>query len=209
MVGFMKVRLRVVRDNADECYLCGLHQHRQRVVFSRGPQSSPLMFVGEVPGREEEEGGLPFLGPSGEFLDAMISEEIEVDPWDVYMTHLVQCRPLDDRDPTAEEIEECSSYLELKIRAVRPEIVVAMGPEVVSTFGLDVDGGWRGRWHTSFGMRLLATYSPIYALQVGGKAEYLFRQDLAHVGRLLKNRDFFFRKDVDLKMKKPIKISIR
>lgn len=205
----MKIDLRVVRDNAEGCRLCDLHQHRQRVVFSRGPRASPLLFVGEVPGPEEEEAGLPFFGTSGQFLDYVISEEIEVDPWDVYMTHLVQCRPLNDREPTSEEIETCSTYLETKILSMQPEIVVAMGPETVDAFGLETTGNWRGRWHIANGMRLLATYSPSYALQAGGKAEYLFRQDLAHAGRLLKNRDFFFRKDVDLKTKKPVKISIR
>jgi len=113
-------------DVAD-CERCpALVGSRSRIVNGVGPADADLVFVGEAPGAEEDERGEPFVGRSGGVLDDAL-RAAGLARADVRITNCVRCRPPDNRDPTAEELENCRGYLEAELAAVDPAAVVALG----------------------------------------------------------------------------------
>ncbi len=110
-----------------ECERCPeLVTSRSRIVNGVGPMDADLLFVGEGPGAEEDARGEPFVGRSGEILDATL-DEVGVDRSTVRITNCIRCRPPDNRDPHAEELAHCRSYLETEIDAVDPDLIVTLG----------------------------------------------------------------------------------
>jgi DNA polymerase len=110
-----------------DCTACpALVESRSRIVDGVGPADAALLFVGEAPGRNEDEGGEPFVGRSGDVLDAAL-RDAGVARADVRITNCVRCRPPENRDPTAEELSNCRGYLDAEVERVDPELVVALG----------------------------------------------------------------------------------
>jgi DNA polymerase len=117
------------RDGADvtACERCpALCESRSRIVNGVGPADAALCFVGEAPGRVEDEGGEPFVGRSGDVLDEAL-REVGLARADVRITNCARCRPPENRDPTAEELTNCRPYLENELAHVEPELLVALG----------------------------------------------------------------------------------
>ena len=96
-----------------------------------GPCTSPIVFIGEAPGREEDLKGEPFVGRGGKLLDKVLSE-FGVDRPKVFVSNLVKCRPPDNRRPRKDEIETCSRFLESELETVRPKVVCALGQTVAN-----------------------------------------------------------------------------
>lgn len=84
------------------------------------------MFIGEAPGAREDEYGVPFVGPAGQFLDELLAG-IGLSRESVYIANVVKCRPPGNRDPEPQEIEACSSFLDRQIATVGPKVVVTLG----------------------------------------------------------------------------------
>ena len=95
---------------ASGCTLCGLHETRTNVVFGAGDAHADVMIVGEGPGQQEDEQGIPFVGRSGQLLDTLLGE-IGIERSDVYIANVVKCRPPRNRDPRPEEIDAWTHYL--------------------------------------------------------------------------------------------------
>lgn len=161
-------RLQILQEDAAVCDSCGLHESRTNSVFSRGSPQAHLMFVGEAPGRHEDEQGKPFVGQSGELLDRMIAA---MGLADVYICNAIKCRPPDNRTPTSQELETCRPYLEQQILLTKPKVIVALGKSAGYALA---DGasenevfakGWAGRWREYKGTPLLITYHPAYLLR--------------------------------------------
>ena len=113
--------------DVSDCTRCeALCVSRSRIVNGTGPTDAELLFVGEAPGRKEDEGGEPFVGRSGEVLDSALRDNGFARS-DVRITNCVRCRPPENRDPTAEELENCREYLEREIDSVDPTAIVALG----------------------------------------------------------------------------------
>ncbi|PSP49349.1 uracil-DNA glycosylase [Halobacteriales archaeon QH_7_69_31] len=109
------------------CTRCpALCDARSRIVNGVGPADADLCFVGEAPGAEEDAEGEPFVGRSGQVLDAALRDR-GLARRDVRITNCVRCRPPDNRDPTVEELGNCRGYLADELAAVDPEVVVALG----------------------------------------------------------------------------------
>jgi DNA polymerase len=109
------------------CTRCpALCESRSRIVNGTGAENADLLFVGEGPGAREDEQGEPFVGRSGDVLDAALDER-GLDREDVRITNCVRCRPPDNRDPHVEELANCRDYLEREIELVDPALVVTMG----------------------------------------------------------------------------------
>jgi len=108
------------------CKRCPLHRTRKNAVPGEGGFKKRIMFVGEAPGRREDELRRPFVGAAGKLLDEML-KEIGLSSEDVYITNIVKCRPPGNRDPTDEEISLCSPYLERQIEIMRPKIICPLG----------------------------------------------------------------------------------
>lgn len=116
-----------------ECVRCPLSETRTNAVPGEGPIETPLMFVGEGPGAEEDATGRPFVGRAGELLTKIL-ESVKLSRENVYITNIVKCRPPKNRVPTAQEQSACSPYLLSQIAIVKPKVIVALGATALSYF---------------------------------------------------------------------------
>ena len=156
---------RVVEEMGD-CKRCKLHSKRKNIVFGVGNSNARLMFVGEAPGAEEDEQGMPFVGKAGQLLTKII-EAIDLKRSDVYIANILKCRPPSNRNPEEDEIKTCIPFLEKQIEIIAPEIVCTLG-NIATRAMLDTDMGitkLRGRFHERSGLKVMATYHPSYLLR--------------------------------------------
>lgn len=119
-------RLDRVRKSIAECALCPLATTRNSIVFGAGNKNADVMLCGEAPGKNEDEGGLPFVGAAGKRLDALL-EVAGLEREDIFIANVVKCRPPKNRDPRPEEIKACSPFLGAQIEAIKPRILVTLG----------------------------------------------------------------------------------
>jgi len=111
---------------AADCQRCALAARRTQVVWGDGPATARVVFIGEAPGRKEDEGGRPFIGPAGHLLDELL-ERAHITRADVYITNIVKCRPPGNRDPLDDEIVACRSYLNRQLQLLHPRVIVTLG----------------------------------------------------------------------------------
>jgi uracil-DNA glycosylase len=109
-----------------EGHECPLVASRTNLVFGAGNANADLMFVGEAPGRVEDEQGLPFVGRAGQLLDELLAE-VGLSRSDVFITNVLCCRPPGNRDPLPEEIDACKPYLYRKVELIEPKVVCTLG----------------------------------------------------------------------------------
>ena len=156
------------RDLAElaTCTLCALSLTRQRVVIGSGPISPALMVIGEAPGRDEDEGGEPFIGRSGRL-------------------NVVKCRTPANRTPTRDELSTCRPWLSEQFKVVRAPLVLALGNTAAkSVFGFELGiGRTHGQVVRLGGGQGMATYHPAAALRGGPSVVDVMRADL----RILKS----------------------
>ena len=145
---------------------------RKHVVFGVGDIHSPLMFVGEAPGADEDERGEPFVGKAGELLTRII-QTMGLTRETVYIANILKCRPdtpgqtAGNRKPTPEEMGTCLPYLHEQIDLIRPRVLVALGGTAVEAL-LGKTAGitrLRGQWQTYRHTPLMPTYHPAYLLR--------------------------------------------
>lgn len=110
----------------DHCERCPLCQTRNRAVMGRGNLHSPVLFIAEGPGRNEDQDGIPFTGRSGQVFDQLLSG-IGMKREDIYITNIVKCHPPGNRDPFPQEQEACIPYLKYETLLLRPKIIVCLG----------------------------------------------------------------------------------
>jgi uracil-DNA glycosylase len=120
--------LRVIRDDiGPDCQRCKLARlGRKQIVFGTGDPNAELMFIGEGPGADEDQQGLPFVGRAGQLLNNMIGA-MGLKREQVYIANIVKCRPPGNRTPERDECDTCSPFLMRQIRVVRPKVIVALG----------------------------------------------------------------------------------
>jgi DNA polymerase len=120
--------LRVILDeigpNCTRCKLARLG--RRQIVFGTGDPNAELMFIGEGPGADEDEQGLPFVGRAGQLLNNMIAA-MGLRRGQVYIANIVKCRPPQNRAPERDECDTCSPFLMRQIGVIRPKVIVALG----------------------------------------------------------------------------------
>jgi len=118
-----KLLMEIMKE-VENCKRCHLHKKRKKAVFGDGNPSSKLMIIGEAPGKEEDENGIPFVGRAGKLLRKLLREAgLE----EFYITNVVKCRPPGNRTPLKEEIESCLPFLERQIAILKPEIILVLG----------------------------------------------------------------------------------
>ncbi|HJO06221.1 MAG TPA: uracil-DNA glycosylase, partial [Chloroflexota bacterium] len=122
----MPDRLADIATEVTACTRCPLAETRTRSVPGNGDPTSPYLFIGEAPGANEDAQGLPFVGNAGSVLNRLI-EGIGLQREEVFVTNIVKCRPPDNRDPEAAEIEACSDYLSRQIELMDPEAIITLG----------------------------------------------------------------------------------
>jgi len=121
-----KERLERLTAEVQACTLCPLHEGRMNPVVGDGDLDSPLVLVGEAPGRREDEQGKPFVGSAGKLLDNML-EEAGMKRSTLFITNIVKCRPPKNRRPLSKEVEACSGHLENLLRIISPRVIAPMG----------------------------------------------------------------------------------
>lgn len=156
-----------LRLEAMRCRKCGLCERRSTVVWGEGGLDARVMFIGEGPGRDEDEQGRPFVGRSGRLLTDIIEKGMRVPRAMTYITNVVKCRPPGNREPKPEEVEACSRYLHRQVEVIRPEIIVAVGGVAgCALLGLPPKtSGLRGKWHSYWGTPLRVVFHPSYLLR--------------------------------------------
>src|ERR1700722_15374520 len=157
---------RIREDIGPHCTRCKLHEARKNIVFGVGNLKAQLVFVGEGPGRDEDEQGEPFVGRAGKLLTQMI-EAMGLKRSDVYICNVVKCRPPENRAPEKDEVAACSPFLFRQIDLVAPKVIVCLGSIAAQTI-LETTRGisqFRGQWLEFRGRKLMATYHPAYLLR--------------------------------------------
>jgi len=149
------------------CTKCGLHKSRTQTVFGVGDESAEWMLIGEAPGAEEDRLGDPFVGQAGKLLDNMLAAIGLSRRKNVYIANVLKCRPPGNRNPTPEEVAQCSPHLLKQIGLIKPKLIVAMGRFAAQPL-LESDSSiasLRGRVHRYAGVPLIVTYHPAYLLR--------------------------------------------
>ena len=118
--------LEKILSDIGDCKRCRLCEQRKKIVFGSGNGASPLVFVGEGPGADEDEQGIPFVGRAGQLLTQMIDntaakEGLSIRRADVYICNVVKCRPPENRTPLPEEMETCGQFLYRQLMTIRPK----------------------------------------------------------------------------------------
>ena len=163
-----RARLLILSDEARACTRCSLHAGRKQAVFARGNPFAELVFVGEGPGADEDEQGLPFVGKSGQLLDKMIAA-MGYAPDDIYICNIVKCRPPENRKPEPSEMAACSPFITQQLAMIKPKVIVALGATAVQGLLPNVTEGitrMRGKWKIyQQTIPVMPTFHPAYLLR--------------------------------------------
>lgn len=172
-----------------KCTACCLHKDRTQTVFAKGNPNSPLVFVGEAPGFNEDQQGLPFVGRAGMLLDNMI-KAMKFDPKDVYICNVNKCRPPNNRKPTEDEMNSCKPFLVKQLDIIKPKVIVALGGTAVEGL-LGVGQGItkrRGKWSMYNKIPVMPTFHPSYCLRNPDSKKEVW-EDLQAVMKFLEGGD--------------------
>lgn len=173
-----------IRNRAMDCMRCMLSKSRRKVVFGVGKADRPILaFLGEAPGENEDLSGEPFVGNAGKLLDKMIAA-MGLKREDVYILNVINCRPPENRDPTKEELEACREFWTQQLRAVRPQVIVALGKVAAVALMKKTMAvhEFRGKWFEWEGIPVRVTFHPAYLIrQVGASSKKEAWDDLQEV----------------------------
>jgi DNA polymerase len=159
---------------------------RTQVVVGAAPVGARLLVLGEAPGAQEDESGLPFVGRSGQLLDRLL-EEAGGQRASTAVLNTIKCRPPGNRPPSRAETAHCRGWTERQLALAAPALVVTLGLSATRWFlGPTPLGPVRGRVHEARGYSVLPTYHPSAAIRNGPQGEplRLLREDLALAVRL-------------------------
>ena len=161
-----------LRAAVEGCRACRLCEGRAQTVFGTGSIQAQWMVVGEAPGEQEDRQGEPFVGKSGQLLDAML-RAIQLTRGEapasqqVFIANTVKCRPPGNRNPQPDELAQCEPFLIRQIALLKPSLILAMGRFAVQSLLRSDEpvGRLRGRVHHYQGVPLIVTYHPAYLLR--------------------------------------------
>ncbi len=156
----------ILQNECLACHACTLAEQRTHVVFGTGTPEAEVLFIGEAPGANEDEQGLPFVGRAGQLLDDMLLM-IGLHREHVYITNSVKCRPPQNRDPLNTEKDACRGYLRRQVQLMRPKIIVCLGRisamELIHPdFRITRD---HGQFFEKKGVQMMALYHPAALLR--------------------------------------------
>lgn len=164
-----------LQDECNRCRACALSATRKNVVFGVGNTEAEVLFIGEGPGANEDEQGLPFVGAAGKLLDDMLAM-IGLKREAVYITNIVKCRPPQNRDPLNTEKDACIGYLRRQVAMMRPKIIVCLGriaaAELIKPdFKITQE---HGQFFEKRGVQMTALYHPAALLRDSSKKPETF-----------------------------------
>ena len=156
----------MIRDEIGDCQRCKLAPTRTNIVFGSGNPNAELVFVGEAPGYDEDQQGLPFVGRAGQLLTKII-ESINLKREDVYICNVLKCRPPENRNPEPDEVAACNPFMKRQLAVIKPKVVCCLGTFAAQTV-LQTPAPiskLRGKFYDMDGMRVIATFHPAYLLR--------------------------------------------
>lgn len=156
----------LLRTTVAHCAACHLCQGRTQTVFGVGNNHADLMIIGEAPGFYEDKQGEPFVGAAGRLLNEMLNA-IGLEREQVYIANILKCRPPNNRDPSPEEVKQCTPFLEKQIALIKPKLLLAVG-RIASHYLLNSQvslSQLRGKIHQFGYTPLIVTYHPAYLLR--------------------------------------------
>jgi uracil-DNA glycosylase family 4 len=180
-----------ISEHCNRCDRCELGQNRTHAVIGRGNLNAPIMIIGEAPGQNEDEQGLPFVGKSGQLLDKILASVKLSTDREVYISNAIRCRPPGNRTPSAGERSACEPYLLEQIRLIDPKIILLTGATAVKSLLGDKRGitKIRGQWMKWEGRDCMPIFHPAYLLRnpskEPGKPKWLMWQDIQEVRKRL------------------------
>src|SRR6516162_3970480 len=180
--------LAAIRADIGDCTRCKLHTlGRKQIVFGVGNPEADLMFVGEAPGADEDEQGIPFVGRAGQLLTKII-EAIGLTRDDVYIANVIKCRPPQNRNPEQDEVDTCEPFLFRQIDTIKPKVIVALGTFAARALlrTLDPISRLRGRVYDYRGAKLIPTFHPAYLLRNPSSKREVW-EDMKRVRSLLQS----------------------
>jgi len=170
---------------------CELRKTATRAVLGQGNASSEIVFIGEAPGKKEDEEGVPFIGSAGKFLSELL-DSIGLKREDIYITNIVKYRPPGNRDPEPKEKEDCNEWLINELKIISPKLIVFLGRHAMSRFFPELKiseahGKLIIKKFPEFEEKLhfLPLYHPAAALYNGGMRETLIK-DFKKISKALK-----------------------
>lgn len=176
-----------IAHHCNRCHRCDLGANRTHAVVGRGNPKALIMIIGEAPGQNEDETGLPFVGKAGQLLEKILASVKLDSEQDVYICNIIKCRPPGNRVPTADEIAACKPYLLEQIRLVNPKIILLTGATAVKGLIDDKRGitKIRGTWIEWEGRLCMPILHPAYLLRnpsrERGSPKWLMWQDIQEV----------------------------
>jgi DNA polymerase len=162
--------LEILKKSIQNIKNCDLKNNATNMVFSDGNPKSKIMLIGEAPGSNEDQEGLPFVGRAGVLLDKMLAS-INLDRKSVYISNVVNYRPPENRTPTEEEINRYLPFLKKHIQIINPKILVLLGSSAMSAIlgNEDVISKVRGKWiERNFGkskISVIVTFHPAFLMR--------------------------------------------
>jgi DNA polymerase len=155
-----------LRARVAACEGCGLGLTRTNVVFGQGALETPIVFLGEGPGADEDAQGLAFVGKAGQLLTKILSAG-GISRDEVFITNVVKCRPPDNRVPSSEEMLRCRDHLETQLLLIRPKILVCLGATSVKWILKTTESisSLRGKWFEWRGIEVFPMFHPSYLLR--------------------------------------------
>ena len=153
------------------CQACGLAKTRTQTVFMDGEGTRKLMFVGEAPGADEDEQGVPFVGRAGKLLTDIITKGMGLARSEVTIANVLKCRPPDNREPTPLEKATCTPWLDRQVELVDPTVIVPLGRHAaMHVLGLEASmGAMRAKVHPKGKRQIVPTFHPAYLLRSPGE----------------------------------------
>ncbi len=186
-----RAQLQRIQDEILKDSVCAeLHDQATQLVFADGDTDADIVFIGEAPGKKEDETGLPFMGAAGKMLNQML-ESIGFERKDVYITNIVKYRPPENRDPTKDEKKAFLPYLMRQLEVIAPKLVVTLGRHSMEYFlpGVTI-GEVHGQLQTvetpERSWMILPLFHPAAALYNGGLRQTLL-EDFAQIPTILKS----------------------
>ena len=162
-----------------------LAEQATQLVFGEGNPDAELVFIGEAPGKKEDQTGKPFVGAAGRFLNDMLAS-IGLKRDDVYITNIVKYRPPNNRDPLPEEKSAFMPFLESQLEVIKPKLTITLGRHSLNCFLPDLKiSEVHGQIQKLNGRDLLPLFHPAAALYNGGLRQTLL-DDFASIPALLK-----------------------
>ncbi|RAP23170.1 uracil-DNA glycosylase [Candidatus Marinamargulisbacteria bacterium SCGC AG-343-K17] len=166
----------MLKEHANSCDQCQLADERTNVVFNSGNTNAELMLIGEGPGQQEDEEGIPFIGRAGKLLTKIL-ESVDIHRDDIYIANTVKCRPPNNRTPLPDEMTACQDYLIRQIQLVQPKIICLLGAAAVKAIlgPTNTISKIRGQWITipvnymSDDLYIMPMFHPSYLLRNSSK----------------------------------------